>query len=69
VALAAGLHNYFLQRCRLWERLALIAGAFVLIKPGLLTDAIGLGLLAVVLTAQRMLPAGPRQAAATPPAE
>jgi TRAP transporter 4TM/12TM fusion protein len=69
VALAAGLHNYFLQRCRLWERVALIAGAFVLIKPGLLTDAIGLGLLAAVLVAQRMLPAVPRQAAATPPAE
>jgi UPF0716 family protein affecting phage T7 exclusion len=32
----------------LWQRLALISAAIVLIKPGLYTDAIGIGILAAV---------------------
>jgi TRAP transporter 4TM/12TM fusion protein len=70
IALAASLHNYLLRPCRLWERLALFAGAIVLIKPGLLTDLIGFALLGAAVLSQRML-RPPRTAPATaePPAE
>ncbi|HLT02659.1 MAG TPA: DUF3394 domain-containing protein, partial [Geminicoccaceae bacterium] len=50
--LAAGLHGYLLQPAAWWERLVMVGAAFVLIKPGLATDAIGIGLLAVVLISQ-----------------
>ena len=66
VALAASLHNYLLQHCRLWERVALFAAAIVLIKPDLLTDAIGLALLTVVVIAQRIM-AAPRATPQPPP--
>ena len=51
--LAAGLHGYLLRECRWWERMALLAASLLLIKPGFVTDAIGLGLLALVLVAQK----------------
>ena len=35
-----------------WERALLLAAALLLIKPGYVTDAIGLALLGVVLAAQ-----------------
>ncbi len=50
--LAAGLHGYLLRAAAWWERLVMVGAAFVLIKPGLATDAIGIGLLAVVLISQ-----------------
>jgi TRAP transporter 4TM/12TM fusion protein len=51
--LAAGLHRYFFfGPARLWERALLIAAAFVLIKPGLLTDTIGLLLVALTVASQ-----------------
>jgi TRAP-type uncharacterized transport system fused permease subunit len=52
VALAGGLYGYFLRSCALWERIALVAGAFLLIKPGLITDIAGFGLLAAILAWQ-----------------
>ncbi len=61
VCLAAGLQGYLLRECRWWERLALLAAALLLIKPGYITDAIGLGLLALVLVTQKL----PRATAAT----
>ena len=53
ICLAAGLHGYLLRECRWWERIALLAAALLLIKPGYVTDAIGLGLLALVLVVQK----------------
>jgi TRAP transporter 4TM/12TM fusion protein len=50
--LAGGLHGYFAAPARMWERAVLIAAAFLLIKPGWITDLIGLALLAAVVAAQ-----------------
>jgi TRAP-type uncharacterized transport system fused permease subunit len=64
VCLAAGLHGYFARDTVMWERVALIAAAVLLIKPGLVTDLLGLGLLALVLASQLLIG---RKAAAVPP--
>ncbi len=54
--LAGGLHSYFFfGLARWWERLMLIAAALVLIKPGLTTDLIGLGLVALIVASQLWL--------------
>ena len=55
--LAAGLQGYLLREASWWQRIVLIAAAILLIKPGYVTDAIGLALLALVIVAQR-LPSG-----------
>ena len=55
VLLAAGLHGYFIRASTWWERLLMVAAAFVLIKPGLLTDGIGLALLVFVIVSQKYL--------------
>ncbi|MGH6662598.1 MAG: TRAP transporter permease [Rhodospirillales bacterium] len=49
IALAGALHGYFLKPVQTWERVLLFAGALLMIKPGLVTDAIGAAILAVVL--------------------
>ena len=56
MCLAAGLMGYFKRGCSWWERLLLIAAAGLLIKPGYVTDAMGLALLGVVLFAQMRRP-------------
>ena len=53
--LAAGLHGYFLRTAAWWERWLLVGAAFVLINPGLVTDTIGLSLLAIVVVSQKFL--------------
>jgi TRAP transporter 4TM/12TM fusion protein len=53
VALAAGLQGHLVRDCRPWERVLLVIAAFTLIKPGLVTDLLGFGLLAVVWGLQR----------------
>lgn len=55
VCLAAGLFGYLVRPAKGWERISLLAAAILLIKPGLVTDIIGLGLLAVVLVSQYAL--------------
>jgi TRAP transporter 4TM/12TM fusion protein len=56
VCLAGGLHRYFfLGPARWWEQGMLVAAALVLIKPGLLTDAVGIGLIALTLASQRWI--------------
>jgi TRAP transporter 4TM/12TM fusion protein len=50
---AAGLQGFLLREARPWERAALIAAALLLIKPGYMSDAVGLVLLGVVGFAQR----------------
>ena len=52
MCLAAGLMGYLKRDCSWWERMLLVAAALLLIKPGYITDAIGLVLLAVVVIAQ-----------------
>ncbi len=50
--LAAGLHGYLLRQATLWERAVLIAAAFCLVKPGWITDLIGLALFLGVAAVQ-----------------
>jgi TRAP transporter 4TM/12TM fusion protein len=52
IFLAAGLHGYLLTRATIIQRVMLIAAAFTLIKPGLLTDLAGIGLGGAVLLFQ-----------------
>ena len=53
MCLAAGLMGYLRRPCRWWERMLLVAAAILLIKPGLVTDAVGLACLALVLVSQQ----------------
>ena len=62
ICLAAGLHGYLIRQTRLWERLFLLAAAFLLIKPGLITDSIGLALLLAVMFGQGIIKLGRRAA-------
>ena len=55
VCLAAGLSGYFLTVAVWWQRLILVAAALVLIKPGVATDAVGLGLITLVLVSQLLV--------------
>jgi TRAP transporter 4TM/12TM fusion protein len=52
--LAAGLQGHLVRECRWWERAALVVAACLLIKPGLVTDLLGFGLLALVWGMQRV---------------
>ena len=54
MCLAAGLQGYLLRLAKSWERVILVIAALLLIKPGYISDAIGIALLAVVLLAQRL---------------
>jgi len=54
VALSAGLMGWFLKEATYLERAMLVAGALLLIKPGLYTDAIGLVLLIIVIVIQKL---------------
>ena len=53
MCLAAGLQGYLLRAARPWERIVLVIAALLLIKPGYISDAIGLVLLAGVFLVQR----------------
>ena len=55
MCLAAGLVGYLSRPCRLWERAVLIVAALLLIKPGYVSDAIGIGLLAALFVVQRIV--------------
>jgi TRAP transporter 4TM/12TM fusion protein len=57
LVLAAGLHGYFLRKCRLWESVALVAAALGLIDPNWITDVMGAALLLFVAAVQRFTPA------------
>ncbi len=52
IALSASVQNWLLTSCAKWERIVLLAASITLIKPGWLTDVIGLGLLGVVVVIQ-----------------
>jgi len=53
-ALSAGLMGWFLKKATALERVMLVAGALLLIKPGLYTDVIGLVLLILVIVIQKL---------------
>jgi TRAP-type uncharacterized transport system fused permease subunit len=53
MCLAAGLQGYLLRVAKPWERVVLVIAALLLIKPGYISDAIGIVLLALVFVAQR----------------
>jgi TRAP transporter 4TM/12TM fusion protein len=52
VALAGGLFGWLVGFATTWHRVLLVAGALFLIKPGVYTDLVGLGLLGAVIAAQ-----------------
>ncbi|MEK7820184.1 MAG: DUF3394 domain-containing protein, partial [Pseudomonadota bacterium] len=54
MALAAALQGYLFGPTPLWQRVALFVAALLLIKPGLVTDAIGLAILLGVVAVQRL---------------
>jgi len=55
ILLAAGLFGYLLRAAFWWERVLLVGAAFLLIKPGWITDLIGLALFALVLASQTLI--------------
>jgi TRAP transporter 4TM/12TM fusion protein len=54
-ALASGIEGYMLRKVALPWRLAAIAGGLLLINPGLVSDLVGFGLVAVVIASQVVL--------------
>ncbi len=54
VGVAASVNGWFLTNMAWWERLMGAAGGLLLIVPGLVTDAAGLGLVGLVLILQRI---------------
>ena len=51
-AVSSALEGYFLHHMKWYERIVCVIGGLLLIYPGVVTDVIGLGLVAVVLVAQ-----------------
>lgn len=60
LALAAGLYGYLIRPALMWERGLLVAAAICLIKPGLATDLIGIGLIAAVFVSQKAIARDPQ---------
>jgi len=56
IALAGGTMGFFVRPANWLERLALVAAALLLIKPGIYTDAAGFALLGAVWAVQRLRP-------------
>jgi TRAP-type uncharacterized transport system fused permease subunit len=54
LALGAAASGYLLDHTKIYERVILIISALALIKPGLLTDGIGIVLLVVVIILQKL---------------
>jgi TRAP-type uncharacterized transport system fused permease subunit len=52
VMLGAGLIGYLRAPTRRWERAALLAGAVLLIFPGAVSDALGIGCFVAVLVSE-----------------
>ena len=52
IALSSALIGYLVDNCRVYERVILIVGGLMMIKPGMLTDIAGFVLFALVLFSQ-----------------
>ncbi len=52
LAIGAALEGYFMRPMKWYERIVCIAGGLLLIIPGLVTDAIGLGLVGIIFLIQ-----------------
>jgi len=52
-AFSAAIQGYLIRPTRWWERLLLAAVGFALVRPGLVTDIVGIGGLALVYMVQR----------------
>ena len=67
ICFAAALQGYLLRETKLWERIALLVAAVLLVKPGIVTDLMGVAVMAAVLLVQRSQPgmasAAPERAA------
>lgn len=50
--LAGAVQGYFLMKTHLWERIVLFMASLLFIKPGFLTDILGIGAALLVLSAQ-----------------
>jgi len=55
ICLAAGLFGYLFRTAKIWERVFLLGAAIALIKPGLVTDLAGAGLLIAVAVSQLII--------------
>ncbi|TYZ24039.1 TRAP transporter permease [Selenomonas ruminis] len=53
VALSSALIGYLADNCRAPERILLVVGGLLMIKPGLLTDVIGIAIFAIILLFQQ----------------
>ena len=52
IALSSALIGYLAANCALWERPSLIAAGLMMIKPGIMTDIVGVAIFAVILLLQ-----------------
>ena len=52
IALSSALIGFLADRCSFWERMVLIAGGLMMIKPGTVTDLVGVMIFALVLFLQ-----------------
>ncbi len=59
ISLSFASVGYWLRNLFLWERLLLVGAAITLITPGLVTDIIGLSLMAAVCILQKVFKEGP----------
>lgn len=55
ICLAGTVESYLFGNLRIWQRIILLLAAFALLDPKLLTDAIGLGALAIIFVTQKVL--------------
>jgi TRAP transporter 4TM/12TM fusion protein len=53
IMLAGGLIGWFIWKTNIWDRLFLVSGAILLIKPGIYTDIVGLIFLGIVIALQK----------------
>jgi TRAP transporter 4TM/12TM fusion protein len=54
IAMAACIMGWFIGPAGLWQRAVLFCGAILMIVPGAFTDAVGLGMIVLVLAVQKM---------------
>ena len=50
--ISAGMEGYMMKKMPVWERIIALAGGLCMIIPGLTTDAVGLGLIVLVIILQ-----------------